>query len=141
MSALLRDQLCLGGICIIAVARGQFSVHMKTRSILSSAVPWFIGPDGSGWVPLIQESEPKCWSYLCSQMCRTPGRPAVSWQYLAMKSCGTESVQDTNGTRRVMSKVVPCFLWPEFARWVLGVENVVFLCSHVCHTPGRPVLF
>ena len=53
MLTLLGDQFSPGSIWVWrAVAQGQLWVQMETGSILSLAVPCFLCPNGSEWVPL-----------------------------------------------------------------------------------------
>jgi hypothetical protein len=53
VSILLGDQFSWGGIWVWrTVAHGQIGVQTEARRILSSTIPWFLCPDGSGWVLL-----------------------------------------------------------------------------------------
>ena len=53
------------------------------------------------WATLLgQKFEQKWWPYLFSQVCRTPGRPALSWWYLCMSLCGTGSAVVAEGKQK-----------------------------------------
>jgi hypothetical protein len=49
------------GICICSsVAQDQLQTQMETRSLLSQAAPWFLCPEGSGWIPLSRNGGLTC---------------------------------------------------------------------------------
>jgi hypothetical protein len=66
---------------------GSALVLTETKRILSQAVPLFLCPEGSRQVP---QSSNGGLTYAL-RCVSTPGRPALSQQYLGMESCGTES--------------------------------------------------
>jgi hypothetical protein len=64
--------------------RVSSSVQTVSGRILSPAVPWFLCPEGSGRVPLSWRGALTC----AHRHISTPGRPALSPQYLGMEHCG-----------------------------------------------------
>jgi hypothetical protein len=70
-----------------SVAQGLLKVQVETGRILSQAASRFLCPGGSGQVPWSRSGGPTC-AHRCVS---TPGRPALSWCYLGMESCGTGS--------------------------------------------------
>ena len=75
VSVLVGDHFSLGGIWEWrAVAQISSRVLMETRRILSLAVPWFLCPEGSQWVPLSSSSGHTC----AHRLVHSPGRLAFS---------------------------------------------------------------
>ena len=81
VSALLGDQFSWGEFGYGELwHRVSSGVHTETRRILFPAVPWFLCPYGSGRVP-----QSRSGGLTCAHRCvGTPGRPALSWQYLEL---------------------------------------------------------
>ena len=91
VSVLLGDQFSLGGIWVWrAVAQGQLwgaDRNQKDPVPGCSLVPvsWWLWA-GPSWARNLSRSG----GLTCAHRCvSTPGRPALSWQYLGMEICGT----------------------------------------------------
>jgi hypothetical protein len=65
---------------------------METGRILYQAAPQFLCPEIFGQVTLSTSGGPTCAHRLVS----TPGRPALSWNYLSMDLCGIGSALGTD---------------------------------------------
>jgi hypothetical protein len=76
--------------------RVSSKVQTETGRILSQAAAWFLCPEGLGWVPW-SRSDGLTLAYSCVS---TPGRPALSWRYLYIESCGTGSAPGADGNQK-----------------------------------------
>lgn len=73
-----------------AVTQYQIQAQTGTRRILSQAAPHFLGSDSFRRV-LLRSGGLTC----AHRHISTPGRPALSWQYLGIDSCATRSTIGT----------------------------------------------